>query len=918
MRSSRGANVPKTFLGSKFLRRSFFLGFVALPAAALPQIILKRPSPFFLFALPMGVMLLSQLSYGGGAPFPDAALERFKIRLRRFMFNSQNKRMDVKDHIGGDFKVGRDARREYAVGVGEVQTYGFKVMPRSGEDVIDFYQSFFQQLLSTLDHGVLIKDALMGLRYETEYLRKERPTLIEKGVCEHFRCLFVSFQPTVSEAKKTMILEKLASDARPIKAKEIAKYMELIAAPESPPTGHSTPSYQVSQVLNGRNIKMYPGAKIQGAASLATLPADVQRNYNLILAPVIAPGTIITTTFKLREGLRNNFRNILKGFLKTSKLSQQSEEEVSEAKDAANQESRGDAIDLYMYQSILMYDSPERLQRRILDLQNVRTFQSLAEEAAPVYMGDEGFIEESFRAALPSAWAYLPQRLQDVNSRREASYYLPIEATTSKKPSPLVLRTIRNTPFYVDIESISDKVLIVIDGDTGTGKSTLITLYNKALLWLEENKGIGTGFVSIDIGGTNAWVKDEDGVLAFDLGDTDEMGQPKPWPIHPLHCVLNPDKESYTVEELGLAKQYLAKVMKFKTHTGIAQKAISAALEDMISNHDEYRLSTFVACFQKQFELFKADNSISESMRFEWIEAIMLLENFAKGGVYGHIYDPENTAQRNLNGIYRVYFNVNLGQERIKDLTGFHLQLGYLIGYSLCLRYSSDSGQYRLFHFYADEFKKQAEYIDAEEILELKNQSRKNGFLPIVGVQSLKHLLMDKLDPEKRKEIYEGIRELWIGNVDFNEDRGKLATILNVEDPPRGSKLTGPLAQLRDAIDFNLKVIQQRKSAEQIPDPSEIEREVAKQYTICYISPTREITNLFVDIETNWLWEVTSHAAAKEVRALVMKEFGLKKRAAALILTKILPHVPSSKLSYEELDRVIDRIRKEIADDTYR
>ena len=911
MRSSRGINVPRK-IGARFLRRSFFLLFMCLPLAIIPQIILKVQSvEFFLIAACLPVFL-SQLAYGRGEPFPDAALERFKIWLRSLMFNAQNKRMDVRQHSGGDFKVINREGGDVMIGPGEVEIYAFRVMPQAANDTAKFYQSFFQEILEALQPGCMIKDALLAVEYETEYLRKFRPSLLDKGICEQRRYLFAIFQPNVPGTSKSLMLEKLSSSTRALSPSEVAAYMEMLAAPESPVSGHRTPQYAVSQSMNGRHIKMYPGAKVQAAVSLATLPAFVSKDYNLILAPSIARGTVITTTFKTREGVREIFRKSMNGFFRSAKLDGMSRTEKEEAEDQADLSEKNDKVELHLYQSLLMYDSPERLHRRVLNLQNVRTLQGLSDAKTPVYRGDEGFIEESFRAALPSAWAYLPQRLHDVNSRTEASYYVPIEAAAQPWTSPLVLRTIRNTPFYVDFQSISDKVLVVIDGDTGTGKSTLITLYNKALLYLEEHVDIGVGFVSIDVGGSNSWVRDEEGVLSFDLAEEDEDGEPVPCPIHPLHCVLDPDKSKHSAEEFGLAKQYLGKLMKFKTHENIAREAIENALKAMISSNTEYRLSTFLACFEKEFERFKAEEKISEAMRFEWIEAVSILKNYCKGGIYGKIYDPETTKKRNLDGVTRLYFNIDLKHDRIKDLVSFHLQLGYLIGYSLCLKYSSTSGQYRLIHFYADEFKKQSEYIDAEEILELKNQSRKNGFLPIVCVQSLKHLLMDKLDVDKRREIYEGIRELWVGQVDFNEDMSKLATILGVEEPPKGGRLTGKLLQLKEAIDFNVAVYEQRKKVERIPDPTEIEREAAKQYTICYIGPTRDIVNLFVDIETSWLWGVTTHAAAREVRGLVMKEFALTKREAAHILTKALPKIPSTKLSNHELQTLLEQIRKEI------
>ncbi len=872
---------------------------------------MKTQSVTFFLVVACLPVLLSQLAYGDGEPFPDAALERFKIWLRRIMFNSQNRRLDVFEHEGGAFKIETRDEKEMMIAPGEAEIYGLRPLPQAADNPVSFYHSLFQEALQTLKHGCMIKDALIAVDYETEYLRLYRPALLEKGICELQRYIFVVFEPSVAADTKENVLNKLSTSTRPLLPFEVSAYMEKVAAPDSPVSGHKTPQYAVSQSMNGRHIKMYPGSKVQGAISLTTLPPSIDENYNLILAPTIARGTVITTTFKYREGWRDVFRRSMSSVFGISKVGKKSRVEKAEEKDQEDLEDLNDKVELQLYQSLLMYDTPERLDRRMKNLQNARTLQGLSDDKAPVYRADEGFIEKSFQAALPSAWAYLPQRLHDVNSRKEASYYVPIEAATPALTSPLVFRTIRNTAFYVDIQNISDKVLTIIVGDTGTGKSTLLTLYTKSLLYLEEHEGINTGLVSLDVGGSNSWLKDEDGVLSFDLADRGDDGDPLPCALHPLHCILDPEKTQHSAQEMGLAKQFLSKVMKFKTHEQIAEQAIEKALKSTIAEQSDYRFSIFLKHFEDQFKVFEAEKKLSDAMRYEWIEAIAIMKNYSRGGVFGKIYDPDITTRRNLDGVTKFYSNVDLDQVQVKSLVSFHLQLGYLIGYSLCLKYSATSGQYRLMHFHVDEFKQQAAFIDEAELLELKNQARKIGFLVLLGIQSPKHLLLEKIDPEKRKEIFQGIREMWVGQVDFNEDMTKFATILEMQAPPVGQKLSGKLLELQKAVEFNKKVYKLRESARGVTDLTEAQREAVEQYSICYIGIARDVVNLFVDVEIEWQWEVTTRAAGREVRGLVMKEFHLSKREAAKILSKALPKVPSTKLSNHELSKLLEQIKRE-------
>ena len=236
MRSSRGLNVPRK-IGARFLRRSFFLFFACLPVALIPQIVLKVQSvSFFLITACMPV-ILSQLAYGRGEPFPDAALERFKIWLRKIMFNSQNRKFDVSEHQGGSFTLQDRQGSEVVIGPGEVEIYAFRPMPEAATDPVEFYQSFFQEILGSLQHGCMIKDAIIATDYETDYLRKVRPSLLDKGICEQQRIVFVIFEPTVSDTTKSNILEKFALNSRQLQAEDVAAYMERLAAPESPLSG---------------------------------------------------------------------------------------------------------------------------------------------------------------------------------------------------------------------------------------------------------------------------------------------------------------------------------------------------------------------------------------------------------------------------------------------------------------------------------------------------------------------------------------------------------------------------------------------------------------------------------------------------------------------------------------------------------
>ncbi len=48
---------------------------------------------------------------------------------------------------------------------------------------------------------------------------------------------------------------------------------------------------------------------------------------------------------------------------------------------------------------------------------------------------------------------------------------------------------------------------------------------------------------------------------------------------------------------------------------------------------------------------------------------------FAKGGLYGHIFDPDEPKYRNLGDFTRIYFNADLKKDRLKDLMKAFLEM---------------------------------------------------------------------------------------------------------------------------------------------------------------------------------------------------------------------------------------------------
>lgn len=921
MRTSRDLNWPKK-IGERFLQRSLFFAFFGIPASVMLSIYLETASSWVFFATIFAPMIVSQMFYGQGKPFPDYNIERFKIWLRKTL-RADRFNVDVDYWEGTTMKK---IENGIMYGFGNTETYGYKILVDPSQRREAFYQAFFQSILKFVDHGVIIKDAVTSVPFESDYIKTHRPTLITKGICDQSRYLFVTFEETCSKSTKQEILEKLSLGTRRMNDRELVAYMEAVAAPESPASGRPEPTYQVSQRLDGRHIRMYPVDKVQGAISLCSLPSFVDEEYNLILASALNRHSVITTTFKKREGVAESFRTLVDTFFKVAQVTRKkTAEEKLAAEEELDRENRGDKAKLFMYQSILMYDSPEGLQKRFLELQNVRTRLQLSDEKTPIYMADEGFIEQSFKVAMPSPWAYLPQRLQAIKSFEEASYYLPIESKIEGRFSPLMFRTIRNTLRYIDIQDTSDAIMTLIVGGAGTGKSTLLGGLSDAIDYL-ETIGIATGKVTIDIGTSSGFQEDDENVLSFNLANKDENGDIAPYPVHPLHCALDPQKSEYTVKEKTLARDQLVRLLGLRTSKSIAQGIIMDALDQMVKYRSEYRLSTFRDYFLPLFRGALESSNLTNEVKMEWENSIAMLNKFCasskvifgpwpqgvtppveyKAGEFSKIFDPELTKYQSLGDFKRLYFNMSLAEETITDLATAHMNFAFLIGYSVCLKYDSESGNYHLFHFYVEEFQKARKYVDPTEFLELKNQLRKNGHLIYVVSQAFEHFILKGLEEKEQQEIFKYIRDIFFGNISFEDDKHVLKTLLTTD---KDDFLSEKFEEVKSTISNLQQVYSRRKAAALSDEKSPYIEEALSTYNIGYISPTREVDTLHVDYEPISLWKRTTHGAGRELRNKVMSELGLSRNEAARELLKIYKSVPTSKLSDEEITKTIERIR---------
>ncbi|MFK7823863.1 MAG: hypothetical protein AB8G05_06895 [Oligoflexales bacterium] len=547
----------------------------------------------------------------------------------------------------------------------------------------------------------------------------------------------------------------------------------------------------------------------------------------------------------------------------------------------------GDKIRLHLFQSALLFGPHEKVHEASIRLQNLEYEQKPHDSNAhPMYLIDEGFIRTSFSAAMPGCFSYLPQRLLNVNSIEEGSLYLPAAEHISSEEFPLMLRSEHGSPFPINHIKGGGAVFQILLGRTGKGKSALVSEHIRAHMRLEECQGIETGVVVLDLGGSMSWLSEEDGVLSFEIRASKEGWEPLP--AHPLQILLSQGR-------LNIARDFLVKLMQIKRHVPTAEDLITKAIKLSIRDKD-YSFSGFYEHLTREVEAHKQEIELSSEMQLEWNNRLAILRKFKKGGIYGDIFEPENPKIKNLDGVTNFYANIDLKDVQFKDLSAAFILLSFTIGYEICHIYNADGLKPKSILFVIDEFHTMAKFIDSNEVLYLKDQARKTGFIPLICIQSLKYLIPDSIKDDLKEAMFQGIGNIFFYSLDGSEDFSKLSVILQEPAPANDRIPTGKFKKIKEIEEF-------------ISDQAKKE-EGKRCYPVGLIARDLSIHCLYVDLETEWLWQITTHAGGKQIRNKIIERFHCSKKEASKLLAKHWnAPIPTDTLPPRVIDELIYKIQ---------
>lgn len=578
---------------------------------------------------------------------------------------------------------------------------------------------------------------------------------------------------------------------------------------------------------------------------------------------------------------------------------------------AEEDEAAGDYEPLKIYCQVLVYGAPADVNDC---LKKVKEARDIPDDIKPLMSPELGSIKDALRAVTPGALDTIPTRTLKVRSLTEAGFYLPLYAPPTSRAieHPLVLRTIHNTPAYINHAGLSESPLTLFVGKSGSGKSSLMCVMIRAHWLLGELHGRPVAVVVGDVGSSMTFMIDN-GIadLAFNMERLDGKDFP-PLPIHPLHAFLERDSSGkINTASRILARETIAFFLGVPSdRDATTNTIIDKAMERMIEKETVFRLSTYLVYLKESAKVLIDDAPAARDvLAKEWFDHCIRLALFSKGGTYGGIFDPDTVERDSLKGVTAFYYNMDEEIFTIPDLAGAYIGVCWSVARSLAQRFKSNNEEARDTLLLMDEFNKKSEYLGGLTLKDMKDQSRKYGIIPGLGIQSFDYLTMpDKAHGVGSKNtIYEGVGNTFFYGVGQEDVYPKVSAIFEETYIPG----TEPRGKLREMIDIARTIAADKKKSELEKSLKARAGQERKErvYSVGFFDWTRNVQHLYVDIERDFLWMFTTHPGGRAVRNAVRKAVEPDLIKASILLASHGPWpIPSETPSASDMKIIVERI----------
>lgn len=891
-------------------QRTVYAGMFGLSLGIIACTLFQVKNGFLFTAVSLAFAFLpariSALLFAGD--FPGDELEKVQTRIAK-------KSGFLKTTIHGEEIAGRwTSRPEYdpmsVYSLGGDEFIGWEVQAGLSQAEL---QTISKSLHKRLPQGCSITYIRYAEPFVTEFLKTYRPALLEKRVMgvEYYVIAKLPNLKATAEQRKALIDDAPSAFYR-IGREELRHLTERIVDPYKRNAEGTAPVFEASYVTDGRYAFPYPD-ECYAAIAMTALGKFTDERFVDVFKPAFGMRSIISTTIIKQPGMKDFLesayasareQNVI-GFGRITDAQKRS------VRNSEEDEAEGNYAPLEVYCQALVYGTPSEAQTVI---KTIKESRDIAEAIRPLMSPELGNIRAALRAVTPGTMETIPTRTLKVKNLKEAAFYLPLYAppTNMRVEYPFVLRTIHNTPAYINHSGLTETPLTLFVGKSGSGKSSLMALIMRAHWMLGELHDRPVAVVVGDVGGSMAFMVDN-GIadMSFNMERLDGKDFPA-LPIHPLHAFLERDE---TGEVNGasrlLAREMLAFFLQVNTQDAGITTVLARAIDAMVERETVYRLSTFLGYMKKAAQdLIEEAPAAKESLAKQWFDLSLRLALFAKGGSYGKIFDPDTVQRDSMRGVVNFYYNMDEEIFQIPDLAAAYIGLCWSLARSIGQRFKATNEESRDTLLLMDEFDKKSEYLGRLTLKDMKDQSRKYGIIPGLGIQSFDYLTMSETGNSGRSKntIYEGVGNTFFYGVGQADVYPKIAAIFEETHVP-GTEPRGKIAEMVAIAKSIAKDKEDARKAEGMKVREGVARK-ERVYSVGYFDLSRQVEHLYVDIERDFLWMFTTHPGGRAIRAAVRKRFpedSLIKVSQVLAAHGPWP-IPSETPSQKDIDSILERI----------
>lgn len=770
--------------------------------------------------------------------------------------------------------------------------------------------SLCKPFVKRLPKGASLTFLRLAEPFSTPFLRTYRPALLEKNIMgvRYVVILKIPYLKVTGEDHKKLI-DNIPSIFYRLSREDMADISERIVDPHKKRKSRETPSFEASFVTDGRYAYPYPN-ECYAAISVCELGTHFDESIQDLFKPAFGMNSIVSTTIikegVLADGLRNLYGSMREqNFIGFGKVS---DKQIEASKKEQRDEEEGDYSTLKVYSQALVYGKQEDTNRCLRDIKEA---EKIDEKVKPLLSPELGNIRAALRAVTPGGLETLPSRTLKVRSLTEAGFYLPSYAppTMASVEHPLVLRTVHNTPAYINHAGLSASPLTLFVGKSGVGKSTAMCLTIRAHWLLEELQGRPIATIVGEVGSSMIFML-ENGIadLAFNMERKDSEDF-EPLPIHPLHAFLEKSEDDgVTDANKLLARETIAFFIGADTTHASVATVLDKAIWKMVDKETVYRISTFKKYMDISAGEYidSAPGAAKDGLSRDWFEFSTRLAMFAKGGSYGRIFDPDTPARDSLKGVVNFYYNMDEEIFEIPDLARAYIGLCWSVARSIGRRFKSNNEEARDTLLIIDEFDRQSEHLGKMTLKNMKDQSRKYGLIPALGIQSFDYLTQPDSVKGSQNTIYEGVGNTFFYGVGQEDVYRKISAIFDEVHIP-GSEPRGKLKRMIEVAQKIGKSREDERKQKGIKVRLGTERK-ERVHSVGYFDWSRTIEELYVDVERDFLWMITTHPGGRAIRNAVRKiEPNLIK--ASLLLAEHGPWpIPSETPSAEDIRAICEKI----------